>query len=38
MYYMDRSRSEWDFEYAFVEYIDGVDMDFIIAKEPERLP
>lgn len=38
MYYMDRSRNECNFEYAFVEYIDGVDMDFIIAKEPERLP
>lgn len=38
MYYMDRGRNEWDFEYAFVEYIDGVDMDYIIAKKPERLP
>lgn len=38
LYYMDRGRNEWNYEYAFVEYIDGVDMDFIIAKEPERLP
>lgn len=38
MYHMDRNRNEWHFEYAFVEYIDGVDMDYIIAKEPERLP
>lgn len=38
MYYMDRGRNECNYEYAFVEYIDGVDMDFIIANEPERLP
>ncbi len=37
LYYMDRSKNEQQYAYAFVEYIDGVDMDTIIAKEPERL-
>lgn len=37
LFYMDRSRRECDSEYAFVEYISGHDMDFIIEKEPERL-
>lgn len=38
LYHMDRSRSQGDFEFAFVEYIDGVDMDHIMEKEPQRLP
>lgn len=38
LFYMDRSRKEKDYEYAFVEYISGKDMDYIIEKEPERLP
>lgn len=38
LFYIDKSRKEQNYEYAFVEYIDGVDMDFIIANEPERLP
>lgn len=37
LYYMDRSRQEQDCEYCFVEYIDGADMDYILAHEPERL-
>lgn len=36
--FIDRSRVEQPYEYAFVEYIDGKDMDYIISKEPERLP
>lgn len=38
LYYMDKSRLEGDFEYAFVEYIDGHDMDYIKEHQPERLP
>lgn len=37
LYFMDRSRNEQKFEYAFVEYIDGSDMDTIIESQPERL-
>lgn len=37
LFYMDKSRSECDCEYAFVEYISGQDVDYIIEKEPERL-
>lgn len=37
LFYIDRSRFECDYEYAFVEYISGHDMDYIIEKEPERL-
>lgn len=36
LFYMDRSRSDCDYEYAFVEYIEGRDMDYIMEKEPER--
>ena len=35
--YMDRSRSTCDYDYAFVEYIDGHDMDYIMENEPDRL-
>lgn len=38
LFYMDKSRKEKDFEYAFVEFIRGKDMDYIMEKEPERLP
>ncbi len=37
LFYMDKSRSECDCEYAFVEYVDGQDVDYIMEKEPERL-
>lgn len=37
LFYMDKSRRECDCEYAFVEYINGHDMDYIMEKEPERL-
>ena len=38
MYYMNQSREELDYEYAFVEYISGVDMDYIMMKEQDRIP
>lgn len=38
LYFMDRSKREWSCEYAFVEYVSGVDMDYVMEKEPERLP
>lgn len=38
LYYMDGTRSQAPFAYAFVEYIDGPDMDFIMEKGAERLP
>lgn len=38
LYFMDISKAEQPYDYAFVQYIDGPDMDFIMAKEPERLP
>lgn len=34
--YMDKSGNECDCEYAFVEYINGQDVDYIMEKEPER--
>lgn len=37
LFYMNVSRCECDYEYAFVEHIDGHDMDYIMEKEPERL-
>lgn len=37
LYYMDRTKSEFQFEYAYVEYINGCDMDAIIEKYPERV-
>lgn len=37
LFYMDRTRCECDFDYAFVEYISGHDMDYIIEKEPHRM-
>lgn len=37
LFYMDKSRSECDCEYAFVEYVNGQDVDYIMEKEPERL-
>lgn len=37
LYYMDRSRDEVDYEYAFVEFIDGVDLDYLLAKEENRV-
>ena len=37
LYYMDRTRGECEYDYAFVEYISGHDMDYIIEKEPHRL-
>lgn len=38
LYFMDRSKKEKDYEYAFAEYIDGNDMDDIISRYSERLP
>ena len=38
LYFMDRSKGEQDYEYAFAEYIDGTDMDDIIAQQEDRLP
>lgn len=37
LFYMNKSRCECDCEYAFVEYINGHDVDYIMEKEPERL-
>jgi len=37
LYFMDRTKKEHDFEYAIVEYIDGADLDFITAEQPDRL-
>ena len=37
LYFMDRAKKEHDYEFAFVEYIDGHDLDYIIDKEPERI-
>lgn len=37
LYYMNRSRNEQQYAYAFVEYIEGVDMDEIINNKPHRL-
>lgn len=37
LFYIDKSRSECDYEYAFVEYINGHDVDYIMEKEPERM-
>lgn len=37
LFYVDRSRRDCDYEYAFVEYISGRDMDYIMEKEPNRL-
>lgn len=36
LYYIDDSRAKVDYDYAFVEYIDGFDLDHIMVKEPER--
>lgn len=38
LYFMDRSKEEQDYEYAFAEYIDGTDMDHIISQQEDRLP
>ena len=38
IYFIDRTRCEQNYDYAFVEYIDGLDMDNITSKYPERLP
>ncbi|MGL5675412.1 MAG: aminoglycoside phosphotransferase family protein [Cellulosilyticaceae bacterium] len=38
LYFMDRSRKVQSYDYAFVEYIEGIDMDELIAKEQDRLP
>lgn len=37
LFYIDMSRRECDYEYAFVEYINGNDIDYIMKNEPERL-
>lgn len=37
LFYIDMSKSECDYEYAFVEYINGNDMDYIMENESERL-
>lgn len=37
LFYMNKSRCECDCEYAFVEYINGHDADYIMEKEPGRL-
>ena len=37
LFYMDTSKRECDYEYAFVEYINGHDMVYIMEKEPNRL-
>jgi len=38
LYFMDRSKGEQDYDYAFAEYIDGTDMDDIITHHEDRLP
>jgi hypothetical protein len=38
LYFMDRSKKEQDYEYAFAEYIDGTDMDDMISNHEDRLP
>lgn len=38
LYFMDRSKGEQDYDYAFAEYIDGTDMDDIITNHEDRLP
>ena len=38
LYFMDRTKTEQNYDYAFVEYIDGHDMDYITANQKERLP
>lgn len=38
IYFIDRTRCEQNYDYAFVEYIDGLDIDHISSKYPERLP
>jgi len=37
LYYMDRTKEGFPFEYAYVEYIDGLDMDAVIKNHPERV-
>jgi len=37
LYYLDKTKDDFPFEYAYVEYIDGMDMDNIIEKYPERI-
>ncbi len=36
LYHIDLTHNEQSYEYAFVEYIDGCDMDTILYKYPER--
>ncbi len=38
LYYMDRSKREKNYEYAFAEYIDGIDMEGIMSQHSEHLP
>ncbi|MGG7145745.1 phosphotransferase [Clostridium butyricum] len=38
IYFVDRTRLEQNYDYAFVEYIDGVDLNHIRSKYPKRLP
>lgn len=35
LYYMNRTKEEFSFEYAYVEYIDGLDIEDIIKEHPE---
>ena len=37
LYYMNRTEKEFPFKYAYVEYIEGLDMDIITEKYPERI-
>ncbi len=37
MYYMDKSKKEFDFEFALVQYIYGYDIDTLINDYPERV-
>ncbi len=38
LYFMDRSKGDQKYEYAFAEYINGTDMDEIISRQSECLP
>ena len=37
LYFMDRAKKEQGYEFAFVEYIDGYALDFVIDEYPERI-
>lgn len=37
IYFIDRTRNEQNYDYAFVEYIDGLDIENISSKSPQRM-